>query len=158
MTEARAYDPATFALQALIAQSNDLERELARLLGLNATDYRALSALHQLGRQATVTVGQLATALGATPATTSAIVDRLERAGYAVRHRSESDRRQVTLEPTRLGWARIFEIMGPLMSDSDAYIKSLPHDEAKVVADFLTATVQQLTRHLETLSGRPAEH
>ena len=37
-----AYHPATFALQAVIAQSNVLERELARLLGLNATDYRAL--------------------------------------------------------------------------------------------------------------------
>ena len=37
-----AYHPATFAFQAVIAQSNVLERELARLLGLNATDYRAL--------------------------------------------------------------------------------------------------------------------
>lgn len=157
MTAPDTYNPATFALQAVIAQSNALERELARLLGLNATDYRALSVLHQSGRESTVTIGQLAAALGTTPATTSAIVDRLERAGYTVRHRSHTDRRQVNLEPTRLGWTRIMEIMRPLMADSDAYITSLSNEEARVVADFLIATVRQLTRHLNTLAVREAE-
>ncbi len=154
MTAADRYHPATFALQSVIAQSNTLERELARLLGLNATDYRALSVLHQLGRGATVPMGQLASALGTSPATTSAIVDRLERAGYAARHRDVADRRQITLEPTRLGWTRIIEIMRPLMADTDAYLKGLSPDQAQVVADFLLATAQQLTEHAETLSAR----
>ena len=124
---------------------------------LNATDYRALSALHQLGREAPVTMGRLATALGTTPSTTSAIVERLERAGYALRHRAEADRRQVTLEATPHGWTRILDIMRPLMDDSDAYLKGLPPEQARVVADFLTATVRQLTQHLQDLSARASE-
>ena len=149
-----AYHPATFALQAVIAQSNVLERELARLLGLNATDYRALSALQQLSRQETVTMTGLGAALGTTAATTSAIVDRLQRAGYAQRNRAETDRRLVTIEPTPLVWQKIVEIMRPLMADTDAYLKGLSPDQAQVVADFLLATAQQLTEHAETLSAR----
>ncbi len=152
-----AYHPATFALQALIAQSNAVERELARLLGLNPTDYRALATLQQLPRDEAVTMGRLAGALGATAATTTAIVDRLERAGYVVRHREEADRRQVTLEPTPLGWTRIAGFMRPLMAASDAYLKGLTPEDAGAVGDFLRATVAHLTQHLEALTALEAD-
>ena len=65
--------PAALALQGLFTLANETEREVARRLGLNLTDYRALSALAQSGP---VTVGRLAEDLGATPATTTAIVSR----------------------------------------------------------------------------------
>lgn len=157
MSPSAPYHPAAFALQALIAQSNALERELARLLGLNATDYRALSTLLQLPRDEAVTVGRLGSALGTTAATTSAIVDRLERAGYLMRHRAETDRRQVTLEATALGWTRISEIMRPLMDASDAYIKGLSADDARTVSDFLRATIAHLSTQLDLLAARAAE-
>ena len=153
MTAPDAYHPAAVTLQAVIAQSNAVERELARLLALHATDYRALSALHQMRSAGTVTMGRLAAALNATPATTSAVVDRLERAGYAVRHRDAADRRHITIEATRLGWTRIMDIMRPLMADTDAYLKKLPPDEAQVVADFLAATAATLALHVERLSA-----
>jgi len=152
-----AYHPAAFALQSLIAQSNAVERELARLLGLNATDYRALSTLQQLPRDEAPTMGRLAAALGATAAATTAIVDRLERAGYVVRQRTEADRRQVTLEATALGWTRIFELMRPLMDASDAYLKGLSPEDAEAVNDFLIATVAHLTQHLEALTALQAD-
>lgn len=155
--QAPTYHPVTFALQGVIAQSNAIERELARLLGLNATDYRALSTLQQLGRGGTVTIGRLGAALGTTAATTSAIADRLERAGYAVRSRTGSDRRQVVLETTALAWTRIIEIMRPLMDASDAYIRALGPDEAAVVGDFLRATLANLTEQLDVLTARAAD-
>ena len=65
------------ALQGLFSLANETEREVARKLGLNLTDYRALSTLAQSGP---VTVGKLAEDLGATPATATAIVSRMEAA------------------------------------------------------------------------------
>ncbi len=147
------YHPATFALQGIIAQSNALERELARLLGLNTTDYRALSTLQQLPRDEPITMTRLGAALGTTPATTGAIVDRLERAGYVARNRTEADRRLVTLESTPSAWTRIMQIMRPLMDASDSYIKALPPEDASIVAEFLSATNQHLSEQLESLSA-----
>ncbi|MBB1496357.1 MarR family transcriptional regulator [Propioniciclava sp. MC1595] len=152
-----AYHPATFALQAVIAQSNVLERELARLLGLNATDYRALSALQQLSRQETVTMTGLGAALGTTAATTSAIVDRLQRAGYAQRNRAETDRRLVTIEPTPLAWQKIVEIMRPLMGATDAWVKALRPEDAQLVTEFLQVTATHLTDHAATLAAQEAD-
>ncbi|HHU38753.1 MAG TPA: MarR family transcriptional regulator [Propionibacterium sp.] len=151
-----AYHPATFALQAVIAQSNVLERELARLLGLNATDYRALSAIQQFPRDEAVTMSRLGSALGTTAATTSAIVDRLERAGYVRRNRTEADRRLVTIETTPLAWQKIIEIMRPLMGATDAWIKALGPDDARVVAEFLQVTTTLLTDHAASLAAREA--
>ena len=93
MTAAQQH-PATLALQSLFTLANETEREIARVMGLNLTDYRALSALAQSG---SVTVGKLAEDLGATPATTTAIVSRMEARGYVERHRNTEDRRQVCL-------------------------------------------------------------
>lgn len=147
-----SYHPGALALQAVIVRSNALERELARLLKLNATDYRALSTLQQLPRDGAVTMGRLGEALGTSAATTSALVDRLERAGYVVRHRAETDRRQVTLEATPLGWTRIMTLMRPLMDGSDAFLKSLGPDEVRAVDGFLRATLANLDERLEALT------
>ena len=147
------YHPGAFALQAVIVQSNALERELSRLLGLNATDYRALSTLQQLPAGEAVTMGRLGDALRTSAATTSALVDRLERAGYVVRRRAEADRRQVTLEATPLGWTRIMMLMRPLMDASDQYLKALSPDDDRAVSAFLVATVNHLTTRLETLAS-----
>lgn len=149
-----SYHPAAFALQALINQSNAVERELARLLGLSTTDFRALTTLSTLGPSGSVTMGQLASTLNNTPATTSALVDRLELAGYVARHRSETDRRQVTLSATPLSWHRIMVAMQPLMADADASVRALPEEHQRVVTQFLQATVAQLSRHLETLAAQ----
>ncbi len=99
-------------------------------------------------------MGQLASTLNNTPATTSALVDRLELAGYVARHRSETDRRQVTLSATPLSWHRIMVAMQPLMADADASVRALPEEHQRVVTQFLQATVAQLSRHLETLAAQ----
>lgn len=151
-----AYHRDAFALQRVILLSNSLERELARLLGLNAIDYRALSILQQMPLDRTVTVGDLGAALGTSAATTSARVDRLERAGYVVRHRSEVDRRQVTLQATPLGWTRIMTLMRPLMDDSDKYLKALTPAESGAVSAFLRFTVASIQERLESLTNLEA--
>jgi DNA-binding MarR family transcriptional regulator len=66
---------------------------VAQRLDLHATDVKAMRLL---GRTA-MTASQLADHAGLTGAAVTALVDRLEAAGYAVRERDANDRRKVTI-------------------------------------------------------------
>ena len=150
---ASSYHPAAFKLQALLTLANETEREVARKLGLNLTDYRALSALAQSGP---VTAGKLAEELGATPATTTAIVNRLESSGYAARQRSAEDRRQVQVSVTPAAFQGIMNQMLPLVAAISEHLKALPASEQAVVADFLDHAMHLMQDHLHTLSEKDA--
>ncbi|MGI5454198.1 MarR family winged helix-turn-helix transcriptional regulator [Streptomyces sp. CA-249302] len=85
--------------------------------GMHPTDVRALIALMDASRaEAEMTAGRLGAALGLNSAGTTALVDRLERAGHVRRARSEADRRRVVIEVTdgavRLGWAHFGPLIG----------------------------------------------
>ena len=150
---ASQYHPATLALQRLFALANETEREIARAMGLNLTDFRALSALAQSGP---VTVGRLAEDLGATPATTTAIVGRVESRGYVERHRSTGDRRHVQVSVTPAATREIMTLMRPLMAVTNEHIEALPADHRAVVADFLDVAQHLMRDHLHTLSEKDA--
>ena len=145
------FHPAAVGLQGLITLSNEIERELARALGLNLTDYRALSTLSSAGP---VTVGVLAERLGASAATTTAIVNRLETGGHVERRRVEGDRRLVEVAVTAPGYRRIMELMGPLMTATNEHLWSLPPGEQRAVADFFDVAHRHLREHLATLSSQ----
>lgn len=145
--------PAASTLQAMYTLANETEREVARRLGLNLTDYRALSAL---ALSAPVTVGTLATELGATAATTTAIISRLEAHGYAARNRGDGDRRQVHVSITPAATARITDLNRPLMTATNSYLTALPPAQQAVVGDFLEAMLLQMQDHLHTLSQKDA--
>jgi len=150
---ASPYHPASSALQGLFTLANETERVVAHKLGLNLTDYRALSALAQSGP---VTVGKLAAELGATPATTTAIVSRLESRGYVARHRNAEDRRQVHVSATPAANRGIMNLMRPLMTAANEHIKALPAAHQGVVADFLDVAQHLMQDHLHTLSEKDA--
>lgn len=145
--------PATLALQSLFTLANETEREIARVLGLNLTDYRALSAL---ARSGPVTVGKLAEDLGATPATATAIVSRMEARGYMARHRNTEDRRQVQVSVTPAASRGILNLMRPLMTATNEHITALPANHQAVVVDFLDVAQHLMQDHLHTLSEKDA--
>ena len=66
---------------------------IADSLGLHATDIRAVRLL----REEPLTAGALGEGVGLTGAATTALIDRLEKAGYVVRERETLDRRKVTV-------------------------------------------------------------
>ena len=145
--------PATLALQSLFTLANETEREIARVMGLNPTDYRALSALAQSGP---VTVGKLAEDLRSTPATATAIVSRMESRGFVERHRSTGDRRHVQVSVTPAATREIMNLMRPLMAVTNEHIKALPADHRAVVEDFLDVAQHLMRDHLHTLSEKDA--
>lgn len=148
---ASSYHPAALALQGLFSLANETEHEVARKLGLNLTDYRALSTLAQSGP---VTVGKLAEDLGATPATATAMVSRMESRGYMARHRNTEDRRQVQVSVTQEASREIKDLMRTLMTAANEHLESLPSAHQTVIADFLDVAQHLMRDHLHTLSEK----
>ncbi|MEU3985826.1 helix-turn-helix domain-containing protein [Streptomyces sp. NPDC026672] len=91
-------------------------------LGLHPTDLQCLNLLTL--ETDPVTTGRVAELTGLTTGSATRLVDRLERAGYVVRHRDTTDRRRVLVTPvpdriaefTRL-WERAGGTWTPLYTD-----------------------------------------
>src|SRR5437588_5726183 len=87
-----------------------LDELLCQLLGINRTDARCLDILEQEGG---MSAGDLAEASRLSTGAITAVLDRLERAGYARRVPDPSDRRRVLVEAT----SKAFETANELMAE-----------------------------------------
>lgn len=73
-----------------------LHHTIAAKSGINVTD---LQCLNVLGLEGAMTPGQLAEAMALTTGgAITAVIDRLEKAGFVTRRRDEQDRRRVIIE------------------------------------------------------------
>jgi len=95
------------AAQGAVDQMDDAA---CRALGVNRTDGRCLDVID---REGPVAAGRLAEASGLTTAAVTAVIDRLEKAGYARRVGDPGDRRRVLVELTPLMRERAEVIWGP---------------------------------------------
>jgi len=95
------------AAQGAVDQMDDAA---CRALGVNRTDGRCLDVID---REGPVAAGRLAEASGLTTAAVTAVIDRLERVGYARRVGDPNDRRRVLVELTPLLRERAEAIWGP---------------------------------------------
>ncbi|MGW2521002.1 MarR family winged helix-turn-helix transcriptional regulator [Streptomyces sp. NPDC001617] len=106
--------------------------------GMHPTDVRALIALLDASRAGEeMTAGRLGAGLGLNSAGTTALVDRLERAGHARRVRAEGDRRKVVIEveeaAVELGWA----FFGPLIGRAVELLRGYDERELAAIRGFL---------------------
>jgi DNA-binding MarR family transcriptional regulator len=103
-----------------------------RALGINRTDGRCLDIID---REGPLTAGRLAERSGLTTAAVTAVLDRLEQAGYARRVGDPDDRRRVLVELTPLMERRAEEIWGPL-GDFRSELESYTTKELQLLRDF----------------------
>ncbi|WP_436772466.1 MarR family winged helix-turn-helix transcriptional regulator [Yinghuangia sp. YIM S09857] len=137
-----AHGPGMRAVHLLRAVTLELDRlggEFAAENGLHPTDLRALIALLDAARAGTpATPGRLGAELGLNSAGTTALVDRLERAGHVRRVRDASDRRRVLLEVDDRAVALGQAFFGPLIGEVIAVVEQFDADGRAVVERFLT--------------------
>ncbi|MFF7765042.1 MarR family winged helix-turn-helix transcriptional regulator [Streptomyces massasporeus] len=127
-------------LRAVTMELDLFAAEFAGRNGLHPTDVRALIHLLDAGREdVRATPGWLGAQLGVNSASTTALVDRLERLGLVRRERDTRDRRRVLLvvqdEAVRLGWS----FFGPLIHEMVDSMRSFDEAELAVVRRFLLA-------------------
>jgi DNA-binding MarR family transcriptional regulator len=119
-------------------------------LGINRTDLRCLNIVDNHG---SMTAGRLAELSGLTTAAVTAVLDRLERAGYARRVRDQPDRRQVLVEVTPLLAERGAAIWGPLGEEAMAHFQRLSVEELDGVMEFFRFGIDLNQRHVERIRG-----
>ena len=134
---ARGWDvqPETSALRRLQTAMTDAELALARRMRVNPTDLAAMSQL--AGTQEPVGPTWLSGRLGLTPAATTELVDRLERAGHVDRRRDTVDRRRVQLIPTESAVREVGAQLAPLLAALDRVSMGFDAAERTVIAEYL---------------------
>lgn len=98
--------------------TNLFDERIGDFFGINNTDGRCLDIISQHGR---LSAGQLANQSGLTTGAVTAVIDRLEAAGYVRRNRDPLDRRKIWIEPTDHTVKLVeiifgvYDLIGPLM-------------------------------------------
>jgi DNA-binding MarR family transcriptional regulator len=143
--EVRASQRATDVVDDLVCQ----------LLGVNRTDARCLDILDEHG---TTSAGDLAQGSGLTSGAITAVIDRLERAGYARRVPDPSDRRRVLVEPTEKARQAAMELMVMPMAELTKPMASrYTEEQLRTFIDFTRQGREIQERHAEWLRARLAD-
>jgi len=138
------------------AQSVLMSDAVAKLVGLNSTD---LECLDLLGLAGPTTAGRLATHTGLTTGAMTAVIDRLERAGFARRVRDAGDRRCVLVEALPERVRQIEMLYRPLIAAVARLNEEYGDRQLAVVVDYLSRGVTLAAEHLVWLqTQQPLSH
>lgn len=135
-----------------IAANRDVafDRLAAERLGVSVTDLHCLNIIES---RSGLTAGELATESGLTTGAVTAVIDRLDRAGYARRAADERDRRKVIVEVTPEFYERAGGIWGPIAQDWERSIsRRFSAEELEVIGAFLEQAGELAARHAERIS------
>ena len=138
------------AISALGVELSLLNHHLSARLGLRTVDLDCLNLIHRHGR---LSVGELARHVGLAPATTTGIVDRLERGGWVVRERPGGNRRTVHVRALPDREAELLALLARVDEALDAELGSYADAELEGVTEFLrrtAAAAQAATAALRT--------
>jgi DNA-binding MarR family transcriptional regulator len=139
-------------LQRYVIEAVRLGRAFAVRHGLHPTDWSALLAvIHGDGTGRPLTPGELAQCLGISSGATTAVVDRLERAGHVRRVRDARDRRRMTLHRGESATLLLRTFSEPLDAAMDAIVVGYSGGELDVVQRFLGDAIGQVCEHRKHL-------
>jgi len=93
-------DVCLIALRRILRATELHGKELAQSAGMTPVQLRVVQIVAETG---TSTGGAIAKRMHVAPATITAMIDKLERAGHVARQRSDADRRQTIIALTHKG-------------------------------------------------------
>jgi len=135
-------------LQRYVVEAVRLGRVFAEKHHLHPTDWAALLAVIQGDRAGRpLTPGELGQCLGISSGATTAVLDRLERAGHVPRVRDDRDRRRLTLHRAESATALLRTFSEPLDEAMDAIVVGYSGGELAVVQRFLDDAIGQVSEH-----------
>lgn len=122
-----------------------------KVLGVSQSEGMCIDVLD---REGPVTAGRLAEATQLTTGAITAVIDRLEKKGYARRVRDEDDRRRVLVEVTDEARKRAHELYGELGQHGRAILDPLTIDEIKLITGFIRRSSELNEEHAARLRER----
>jgi DNA-binding MarR family transcriptional regulator len=114
---------------------------LCRHVGISRSDYEALEALDEHG---SLTPGELGALLSLTSGSVTALIDRLEKLGWASRNGHPEDRRKVVVTLTQKAWQIGQDELKAYLEALDAAARQLSNDERAVVVRFLDDLIDKI--------------
>ncbi|PKV81914.1 MarR family winged helix-turn-helix transcriptional regulator [Nocardia fluminea] len=121
-------------LRLLQRSFDTFDEAVAARLRLNRTDMRCLDVVLARGL---LSAGELSSALRLSPAATTTVIDRLERAGYVSRAQDPGNRRRVLIEPTTDARRVAEVIFEPVGRAGAAALGRYDSDQLGLILDFL---------------------
>lgn len=116
---------------------NQLSRDFAAATAHHGLRSGLFSALSLIASNPGISQSELSREVGLDKSVTVTIVDELERSGWAVRTRSESDRRRHELHVTAAGEAKLDELFKILERTEDAALHTLSPAELHLLHELL---------------------
>lgn len=142
-------------LRDLAANLDALNNAASPHAGLNRTDLRALDII---AMQESLTAGQLAARLKLTTGAITGVLDRLERAGQAVRTHDTDDRRRVLIQPTEQARGEGYLAFPGLARDFENLLGQYSDEERQVIDGFLRSVNRIVSERADQLSSLRREH
>jgi DNA-binding MarR family transcriptional regulator len=127
---------------------------VATRVGLNSTDLECLDLLYLAG---VTTAGTLAKHTGLTTGATTAVIDRLERAGFVRRRRDTADRRCVLVEVLPSSAGRVQPLYALLATRLAELNKHYDDKQLAVVVDYLSRALAAGAEHVAWLQTQPVQ-
>ncbi len=148
---ARARLEISLLLRRLTVELDAVGARFASAHGLNRTDVRALVAVMDAARRGNpITAGRLGAAVELASASTTALLDRLERVGHLRRVRDPADGRRVVLEMSESAMTAGAEHFGGLQRDMAAAMEAYTEEELALVDRFLRDMTDVAGRYART--------
>jgi DNA-binding MarR family transcriptional regulator len=124
-------------MRALSRDADALDEAGAARFGVARSDARGMDVLAERGA---LTIGELAAAVGLTYPAASALVDRMERAGYVVRRHQAEDRRKVVVQPTEEADRLAARIYSDLIAAMAQFADRFSPSELTLLVQFLSGS------------------
>lgn len=123
---------------------------VAAARGLSAVDNKALAHIDADGP---LTAGALADALAMKPSAVTALVDRLERAGFVTRHPDPQDRRRVLVAAVSKPDPRVDAAFADLGRAMAEVMAAYAEGERAAILDYVNRTTEVLIEQTRRLGG-----
>lgn len=123
------------------------QQAIVQSLGIPANDYISIDLLNEFGP---LTAGELADKTGLSTGTITALIDRLEKIGYARREKDPNDRRRVIIVPTYEDKEEIKKAYQPLDMAMQELGQEYSEKELQIINQFLSQAVSVLDKQLQT--------
>ena len=124
------------------AADQEMRRRTRDFMGMGETDLLALRYVLKAEREgALLTPGMLAKRIGISTASTTVLIDRLERSGHLARRPHPTDRRSLVVVSTTGSDAEVRETLGRMHRAMIDVADSLDPDELRAVARFLAGMI-----------------
>jgi len=142
------------AIRKVGAQAVLISDLVATRVGINSTDLECLDLLQLAGP---TTAGQMSARSGLTTGATTAMIDRLERAGYVRRRRDAHDRRVVVVEVLEHCGSHIAPLYQPIQKELEKLHARYSNGELAIVVRYLTEALEAGARFVAWLQTQPSQ-